>query len=215
MLMSPATTSFQIPQRPNEQGEQRDVYDKLLTETQDSLAASKLVVACQLKDSCGPIGTPPERHPRQQQQELAGSLAASRASAGMHAAGSSCTEWATVAVVSLPLLRLTAGTSTQAADSQLMSQPAGKPGVCSCLAACMLSCSSVLQPDQHRLHNSSAPDQRQPDPDTAVLPTCMQTWKCTPAPYSVCSWGTHRGPGSDILGCDILICRLSHPLLSC
>ena len=60
MLVSSATTSFQMPQRPNEQEEQRDEYGKLLTEAQASLAASKLFVACQLKDSCGPSGTPPE-----------------------------------------------------------------------------------------------------------------------------------------------------------
>ena len=60
MLVSTATACFQMPQRPKQPEEQREVYDKLLTETQDSLTASALFVACQLEDSYGPSSTPPE-----------------------------------------------------------------------------------------------------------------------------------------------------------
>ena len=54
MLLSEQTYHFHMPQRDSEQKEQRQVYDKLLLDTEGDLKRSSYFVACTLEDGCDP-----------------------------------------------------------------------------------------------------------------------------------------------------------------
>ena len=185
-------------------------------------------MACQLWKGCGASGTPPDT-PAPAAAEQAGSLAASRASAGEQAAGSSCTKWASESMVSLPICG-----SQQAAVQRLLT------------VSIRYSLQDSLEPAAVWLHaccpatgccNQASTACRSLLPLTCINLTMMQP-RCLLACRLACRRGgahqiplqfpqlltsgtfgkIHRGLGSDILDAECLALCLanetSSPLLN-